>query len=469
MLNIPPISITSSRGAQNEKNTISAETGNSHHLADIKHGEYHGDLMAFSNQSPITDISPPGGSDLNDLLGISSAMPAGAEEFAFECQSRRSSVDGSPVGKNEFLFDAQSAPASGGGSPLDGKGSPAPASPHLARGSGKRMPKGSLESQASSWGLAFASRLSALVQERENDKSQKTTHHDDNTNNINILDPENHSEQEFKNKYGIAAYHGEASNGKKGRELESHITKHGCYLESSDPKSQLLYRIPPIKEFNGNLRQQLKNIHAGNSPYLPHHATVESGYQMKGEKPVFCEGSNECQPIYSGEGSTVFKLSNNQHMAPQRNAVSCTEACNVMLLLDQGYLKPDELGNYFNENHIDARQSTEAQLHSLAESANCTPIHYAVANHPEEKRQNALATLSADIDRYGSAIFDQNGHVVMLDKIDIAGGDVIFSIRDPFHGCSYTVKDNANFWQGPSNGIAVPTNDVIFLPKKAMD
>ena len=83
----------------------------------------------------------------------------------------------------------------------------------------------------------------------------------------------------------------------------------------------------------------------------------------------------------------------------------------------------------------------------------------------ENGRMNAWRELGSTIDAMGPCILSKMGHVVMLDNVREAGGQIYLSIRDPFHGTSLECVESSEFFRTPMGPVEDATVRAIFLGK----
>lgn len=196
-------------------------------------------------------------------------------------------------------------------------------------------------------------------------------------------------------------------------------------------------RFPGTFDANPTFKSQIKSGMIYDSD-KKHIVTCVAGYKFNskdGTGAFEVEGVKQ-KPVFKDGNIEVYKLGKNRHMVPQPNFRSCTYACENMLLMDQGYLRPDK-----PLIMPDTRRESPEILKSIKQNTRgVDPIVFEISLDPKKTNSAAIKDLKNKIEKFGPCLFTIGGHDRMLDEIQEKNGKFFFTIRDPFHGTCNVVE-----------------------------
>jgi hypothetical protein len=139
----------------------------------------------------------------------------------------------------------------------------------------------------------------------------------------------------------------------------------------------------------------------------------------------------------------IFRV-DGKHLVPQPTHKACLTACAHMLLLDHGCETAQEAVDRLSDaRRYDRRLETEdivAQLQQQLAGSDKKVLYPPMPNDRDEFLQVLQAHL-----KQGPAIVDNGGHAMVLDAVrKEENGDLLLSIREPFHGAFLEVKNSQN-------------------------
>lgn len=227
---------------------------------------------------------------------------------------------------------------------------------------------------------------------------------------------------------------GEADKAEPGQVIYASLRDDG-FRQFEDLKAR---RIPLNKEIF-NLNDLKAFLEGFKDVYLPSPENlVEVEAEMAVDGNLRMAGNETLSPlrIKQGKGNLVrvFRLADGRYLVPQPGLKSCTYASEAMLLLQQGYLRPDNVLSVFDAR--DRRREDEELIASLTKAAG--------------EENVVIVSMHGDVDSYIGLLQDAlrdlgpciigAGHAVVLDSIDRQDNDVILGIREPFHGTLLKLK-----------------------------
>lgn len=225
-------------------------------------------------------------------------------------------------------------------------------------------------------------------------------------------------------------------------------------------------RFPGAYELSANLQRQIESGKIYDSD-KKHIVTHVAGYKFNPEEETgaFEVNGVKQKPIFKRDNTEVYKLGQDHHMVPQPTSKTCSFACENMLLMDQGYLRPDKPTSMH-----DVRRSGKSEIDSIkTNTGGVEPITFDISFKLEETNSDAIKDLQKKIERWGPCIISAAGHDRMLDEIREEEGQYLFRIRDPFHGTCNVIKGQQALFISTSSNDKVNkdlTLEVIFLPRK---
>lgn len=146
-------------------------------------------------------------------------------------------------------------------------------------------------------------------------------------------------------------------------------------------------------------------------------------------------------------------------------------ACALMLLLDQGRIRPEDADRLETAPHHKGG-TLESITRTLRAVAGVEPLvvpHEANFHRIGLRGMNRKALwrdMAGKIGTMGPAILLREGNnYVMLDKVREEKGKHLITIRDPFHGTCVEFKDTHDFFKGLDHSEGKSDITAIFLPR----
>jgi hypothetical protein len=231
-------------------------------------------------------------------------------------------------------------------------------------------------------------------------------------------------------------------------------------------------RFPPSHGPSKKYNEQLRDGMIYDSP--SHLVTQRIGSIEPSEdltQASFVVSDYSISPITVGPYA-AYPLPSGQFMVPQMTFLDCTNACELMMLLDHGDVSVDDK---YVPNSSDMRR----RLHNLSDTLQSRTgrtshitkhsINYndgLFSRHPS--RKETWRDISSKIDQMGSCILakgDGGGHVIMLDKVLEEKGKFYLTVREPFHGSNLEIKDSPEFFRDEFEAKKSLTFRTLFLER----
>lgn len=177
-------------------------------------------------------------------------------------------------------------------------------------------------------------------------------------------------------------------------------------------------------------------------------------------------------PIQVGSQFNAYPLPNGRMLVPQPGFRDCTNACELMMLLDHGDVSLDNAHSY-NARTLGTRRELTDVMGSLRRRTGRTPVlvehnvnyRKGLLGGQHASRKQAWRDLAKKIEEMGPCILSKGGHVVMLDGVREEHGKFFLTIREPFHGTSLEFRDSAAFFADERHTPEHAHIDAIFLKK----